>query len=115
MSRKTGPSPTIVGLVLARSAGICEVCGLAWATNVHHRKNRSGGGTWAVSNLLHLCGSGTTGCHGVITCKPWEIEARPNGLTVHPNHEPAAVPVRLLGDWWLLDDHGDKYPTEAPS
>ena len=42
-------------LVARRSGGMCEAGYDAEATEVHHRINRSQGGTWDPANLLHLC------------------------------------------------------------
>lgn len=58
-------------LLEQRSGGVCEVCARQMATNTHHRRPRGMGGsrdpiTDSVVNLLRLCGSGTTGCHGWI-------------------------------------------------
>jgi hypothetical protein len=54
--------------VAERCWGRCEGCGLPnWQGQVHHRVFRSHCGPrllWHPSNLLALCGSGTTGCHG---------------------------------------------------
>lgn len=95
-------------VVAERSQGRCEaaipgVC-LGRAQNVHHRRNRSQGGTWSPDNLLHLCGSGTTGCHGWIGREP--ASASLLGLTLHRG-DTAAIPVRLLGSvngpgWYVL-------------
>ena len=92
----------------ARSLGLCELCGREWATNWHHRKNRSQGGTNELSNALHLCGSGTTGCHGMVTEHP--IEAFDNGWSVRSRFVPAETPVKRQGLWVLLDDHGCVIP-----
>jgi hypothetical protein len=53
-----------------RSKGRCEV-GIPGvcrgkAESRHHRLDRGQGGPNLIDNLLHLCGSGTTGCHGYI-------------------------------------------------
>lgn len=55
-----------------RAHGCCEICGVYGANNAHHRRNRSQGGTDTLSNLMLLCGSGTTGCHGHVTEHPEE-------------------------------------------
>jgi hypothetical protein len=102
-------------IVRERSGGICEVCAVAYATNFHHRKNRSQGGGWCPSNGLDVCGSGTTGCHGFITAHPklsyeYGYSVR-MGLT-----DPAQVPVRLAGrGWTLLDPAGDYTSVYAPT
>lgn len=52
--------------VMRRSRGMCELCGVKQATNLHHRKPRSQGGEHTVENLVALCGMGnTSGCHGL--------------------------------------------------
>jgi len=88
-------------IVRERAGGRCEVripevC-QGYHDNTHHRLKA--GRIWAPSNLLAVCGSGTTGCHG------W-IEAHP----AHGDGEPAHVPVFLrpvYGPWWyILDDEG---------
>jgi len=50
-----------------RKGGRCRVCG-APASDLHHLL----GGVWRsdeVDNLIPLCGSGTTGCHGIYTSR----------------------------------------------
>lgn len=80
-------------LIAHRSENVCEVCRRTPAVNVHHRRNRSQGGTWDLANLLHLCGSGTTGCHGHITVNP-KVSLE-QGWTVRSTRNPADVPVWL--------------------
>lgn len=43
----------------------CRLCERP-ATNTHHLLYRSHGGDDVPENLIPLCGSGTTGCHGKI-------------------------------------------------
>lgn len=105
-------------LVRERSRGVCEVCSRRRATNAHHRLNRSQGGTWDPANLLHLCGSGTTGCHGFITTHP--AIARDRGWTLRRGQDPLGEPVLLARSGLVLlrPDGGTQYvPTsrqEAP-
>lgn len=94
--------------VLARSLGLCELqipghclgeapVGLVridgeevhGAYNVHHRKDRGQGGLNEMPNFLHLCGSGTTGCHGFVTGNPSISDA--NGWTVASWDDPRKV------------------------
>lgn len=95
-------------LLTRRSDGRCEICGRHPATNAQHRKNRSQGGTWDLSNLLHVCGSGTTGCHGKIHARPEASYA--NGWSVRQAFTPSAVPAWIAGHnliriyVWLHDD-----------
>lgn len=100
-----------------RSGGICEVqkpgvCTYR-AESMHHRKNRSQGGTWAPSNLLHTCGDGTRGCHGWITEHP--EPARGPGWAVLSGWDPAAVAVLYRGELRFLLEDGclDFVPPEA--
>lgn len=90
-----------------RSQGFCERCGMARATNVHHRKNRSQLGGNELSNLLHLCGSGTTGCHGFITANP--KLSYENGWSVKSHDDPATIPVMYRGFLVRLDDLGNMW------
>lgn len=108
------PSKSLA-IVLARSAGLCEACG-AVGTNTHHRRPRGSGGskdpaTNRPSNLLRLCGSGTTACHGHIEAnRRWAYDL---GLLVRQNASPAEVPVLLLRPGWVyLDDFGNYLPAE---
>jgi hypothetical protein len=94
-----------------RSGGCCERCGKPFANNAHHRKNRSQGGQDTLSNLLMLCGSGTTGCHGYITEHP--TDSYNNGWSVRSTADPELVPVVYRGYWVKLDDVGDFRPMEG--
>lgn len=87
-----------------RSGGVCERCGVAPATNWHHRKNRSQGGDDTLPNALHLCGSGTTGCHGYVTEHP--ADSYDKGWSVRRAFDPADVPVYRMGEWVLLTASG---------
>jgi hypothetical protein len=92
-----------------REDGRCFRCGQATrgGGNCHHRmRRRDGGDTWA--NQIHVCGTGTTGCHGWITANP--SEARAGGWIVEAvtgePADPAAVPLAhwLYGLVTLRDD-----------
>jgi len=96
-------------LVHMRSDRICEVCGTRQAVNVHHRKNRSQGGTWAASNLLDVCGSGTTGCHGRIT-EDHDGTANRNGWTCKSFENPIEISCLTRNGRVILLDSGE---TEA--
>lgn len=103
---------TARSIVQERSGGRCEaaipyVCG-GTADTVHHRAKRSHGGSWAPSNLIAACGSGTTGCHGWIESHP--SDAKELGLWLVAGQVPTDVSVFIRwGDarsWWFLDDAG---------
>lgn len=93
-----------------RAHDCCEMCGKYLANNAHHRKNRSQGGGDNLANLMLLCGSGTTGCHGLVTTEP--LMSKRMGWTVRWISDPAEVPVwrydRARGErvLVLLDDEG---------
>lgn len=65
------------------------------------------------ANLLLLCGSGTTGCHGWVESN--RFAARAVGLLVSQRADPAQVPVLLRGGWWLLTEEGRAVPVDPPS
>ncbi|MCC5574559.1 hypothetical protein IMZ11_02750 [Microtetraspora sp. AC03309] len=107
-AKYTGPSADVRKLVRERDEDSCVVCGVVVAGrpwSIHHRRNRGMGGSSdpgvnAVESLLLVCGTGTTGCHGVITERPWEIDAERNGWVIGRNSiaDPAGVPVVVA---WL--------------
>ncbi|WP_319456881.1 MULTISPECIES: HNH endonuclease signature motif containing protein [unclassified Mycobacterium] len=112
----TRVSPATRRALRERALGCCEVCGVHGATNAHHRVNASQGGRPTLGNLMLVCGSGTTGCHGRITTNPsW---ARAHGYSVGGTFEPCDVAAlrwsRWTGaaEWVLLDDRGGITPTE---
>ena len=118
--RDTGPSAAVRGIVWNRDYGWCARCGLAFAEklggySIHHRVLRSQGTDNAPPNLLLLCGSGTTGCHGWAHANI--TAAREMGWLLLESQDPAAEPVMVAvpGGWrkyWLLPDGGRT--TDAP-
>lgn len=113
-------------MVLDRAGGCCELCGrllhdgYAWVQphSDHHRQPRGQGGTSdpavnSPTNRLLLCGTGTTGCHGVVERN--RRAAYDAGLLVaHGIHDPGRVPVELAqGRVWLTADgrYSDTPPT----
>jgi hypothetical protein len=83
----------------------------AGAVSLHHRKPRRAGGTTdpavnRASNLMYVCGSGTTGCHGWIESNRREAYAR--GWLLGAHEEPARTPVyvRAMAGPVLLTDDG---------
>lgn len=88
-------------IVYARSHNVCEVQipGVCYGTagNWHHR--RSAGRVWTPANGLHLCGSGTTGCHGWITEHP--RDSRDHGWSLRSTEDWNLVPVWLHGSRWV--------------
>lgn len=94
-------------LLRARSGGLCEVCQREPATDAHHRQNRSQGGRWEITNLLHLCRRE----HQHITVSPAVSYER--GWSVRSTDDPAAVPVFLAEHGWVyLTATGGHIPIE---
>lgn len=100
--KDTGPTQTTRDMVWTRAGGRCEVCGgsLAGVTgfSVHHRHPRRMGGSRrpelnTAANLLVVCGSGTTGCHGRIESN--RERAHEDGLLLHDGESPERVPVMI--------------------
>jgi hypothetical protein len=86
-----------------RSFGLCEICGVRQATELHHRQYRSRGGRHEVANLLHVCGWGNhTGCHG----KGHNPGAHENGWAVASGLNPEEVRVMYRGQWMRLTGDG---------
>ena len=104
MARATGPTPSTVRVVWERDLGSCARCGTGlrfegrgFGWSVHHRSPRGMGGSkvpWVnlPANLVTLCGSGVTGCHGWVE-----------------SHRDVAT---ALG--WLVSRHGARLPVEVP-
>lgn len=97
--KRTGPVTSVRALVAKRDCQTCVVCG-GPSTNQHHRQNRGSGGSSLAAinspaNLLSVCGSGTTGCHGWIESHRTGAEAA--GYIVRRPTDPASVPVRVHG------------------
>lgn len=111
-AKDTGPSRAVRALVRRRDLETCVVCGViveGRASNIHHRRNRGIGGSSdarinAVENLIVACGSPTSGCHGILTLRPWEIDAEANGWVVSTNSvvDPAEVRVNVAWLGWCL-------------
>lgn len=106
MSRATGPTAATIAAVDDRAGNCCERCG-AWAEggSRHHRKLRRHG-DHSVQNLVLLCGSGTTGCHGFVHANPALSYA--DGWMIHGGDDPLLVPIPLHGrrPWATLNNEG---------
>mgnify|MGYP000872268132 FL=1 len=109
--KMTGPRAVERLVIISRAGGSCEVCGQPVALiddgevtpisafSIHHRQPRGMGGSSVEAintapNLLLVCGSGTTGCHGLIESQ--RAISKANGwLVPHPTN-PADVPVLIF-------------------
>lgn len=105
----------------ARDAGVCRRCGRAVGEDFsrHHRIPRGAGGSGLVdrpSNVVTVCGSGTTGCHGRIESERaahktlgWILPK------LNPDIDPETEPVFTHEyGWVLLGDNGSITPCSAP-
>ncbi|MEV7013469.1 HNH endonuclease signature motif containing protein [Streptosporangium sp. NPDC051022] len=96
----TGPSAKVRAQVEARDT-VCVRCGALVPRDedsIHHRIPRGRGGGNAVENLLLLCGSGTTGCHGWTETN--RAAAYRLGFLVRTGIDPLDVPVAVAGWGW---------------
>lgn len=108
MTRKGNPSPAAMEAVRKRDGG-CVRCGRSGG-NTHHRKLRvhcTKAEVHLLTNMIVLCGSGTTGCHGWVHRHP--EESYKAGWLVRSWEDPESVPVfDWIGDRWLLHDDGTR-------
>lgn len=101
-------------IVVLRDRNTCRRCGREIDIldySVHHRQSRGMGGRKSADtkdNLITLCGSGTSGCHGYVESHREESYA--NGFLVRRNSVdlPYQVPITdLMGNQFFLTDGGD--------
>lgn len=99
--------------VLERDLHACVRCGLYITPfgeySIHHRRPRGMGGskrpsTNSPANLLTLCGTGTTGCHGYI--ESHREQALEAGYLLTQQQHPDQEAVFTHRGWMLLDDDG---------
>lgn len=91
--------PANRALVRKRSGGICEICHVQPATDVHHRQYRSRGGSHDVENLIDACGPGNVfGCHG-----------RAHGADPLPGTTVSRYNVTPLSEIPFTDRRGDRW------
>lgn len=107
-SRPTGPDVATRELVRWRDRDQCRRCG-AQTWQIHHRKPRGMGGTRdplinGPSNLVLLCGTGTTGCHGWVETN--RTEARLQGWLVSQYADPRYQPIDHEGRLAFLTEDG---------
>ncbi len=94
--------------VKVRSGGRCEIGSGCRGEEIHHRKNRSQGGTWCPSNLIHLCAAH----HQHTTTHP--AAARQQGWAVLSTDDPARTAVWLAGrGFTYLNPDGSTVPAGA--
>lgn len=109
-------------LVMERDLGVCVRCGYTIYPgepySLQHRKPRRMGGSrdplvHSAANLILVCGSATTGCHGYMEKN--RNEAARNGWILHDGEDPDRAPVSTCQHGWvLLDTCGGFTPTGPP-
>lgn len=68
-NKRTKASPARIAEIRAKKLDYCRCCGTGDGLTAHHLIPRSLGGIWTESNIVGLCGSGTTGCHGLVEAR----------------------------------------------
>lgn len=107
---KDQPTREVCDFVDERDNRRCVICGRSLygvQSSRHHRMLRSQAPKrikHTVQNLMDVCGSGTTDCHGYIHAHPGESYA--NGWLVHSWLDPLDVPVKTYRGWVLFDAEG---------
>ena len=107
------PTRLVKQLVDLRDQARCVRCGVDLRGRMasrHHRKLRSrcsGPELHSPSNLILLCGSGNTFCHGWVHAHP--EQATQLGLMVHSWDNPAQVPVKTFRDGWIQLNNDGSY------
>jgi 5-methylcytosine-specific restriction enzyme A len=114
VKRYTGATPIVRMTVVMRGGGNCEICNKplnsSQYVSLHHRKPRKMGGSRdtslnEASNLMMICGSGTSGCHGYVESNR-ELSYT-NGWLVHSYEIPNQKPVLIRDKFVVLDDEGN--------
>jgi hypothetical protein len=99
-------------LIAARDPN-CLRCGRVLSPagdwSAHHRWLRSQGGPDTPSNVIGLCGTGTTGCHGWAHSHPLLAGIGGWILRANPHPVPAAAPVHCAWRGWILLDNSEFY------
>jgi len=109
MRKRTGATDEVRQQIFLRANFSCERCSetrFTFGTSIHHRKPRGMGGTKKQeindpTNLIFLCGTGTTGCHGWIESN--RKIAFEKGLLVRQTENPSDIPFQdSFGNMWKL-------------
>lgn len=123
----SGPTPATRRLVIERDSthGVphCQWCGAPIGSgeySLQHRRARGMGGsrdasTNLAANLVLMCGTGTTGCHGHVESHP--REALDRGFRVSQGATPSRIAIlTATRGLVLLDDVGGfAYQEDTPS
>ena len=109
MASKGAFSPKTKEILLARSGGRCDMCGIAVQhPHFHHRRARGMGGSGRDSTagaenglVLHPA------CHDKV--ESHRDIAHYFGWLVRQSSEPSEEPVKMHDGWWLLDRFGGRH------
>lgn len=109
--RRTDPAPATVRLVRERDDWRCARCAGWGPLSTQHRVARGMGGTRSAwinepPNLLTLCGSGTTQCHGWVERHPTWAQAHGWSVSRHQWQVVDAAPVWTWRGWVRLRPDG---------
>ena len=108
--KPTRPSERRQAQMRAAKQGHCRLCGKP-GTNLHHVIPRSRGlAAWSESNLVPLCGSGTTGCHGLIEAHD---RAACQRLAERLTDAEYAYVIEAAGEGFLERRYGIRYVNAA--
>lgn len=109
--RDTGPNGATRITVHIRDEDRCVRCGgFVWKLaghSIQHRIPRGRGGSNRLSNLVLLCGSATTGCHGWV--ESHRGESYRHGWLVRTDEDPAKVPVLCARRGLILLDNSGEW------
>lgn len=115
----SGPTTRIRQIVLERDNHTCQWCGhyvFGEPYSLQHRRARGAGGTSRPganepANLIVMCGTATTGCHGHIEVAKDSATARGFRLSLHiPDEDIPDFPVYTYrGKAWLDNDGGVRW------
>lgn len=101
-------------IVRTRDGSRCQMCGCSIVdapSSIHHRRRRGMGGSALLerpSNLVRLCGTGTTGCHGFVESNRTQSTTR--GWLLGFLDNPEEIPLLCFDGWMLLGDDGSRTP-----
>lgn len=103
-------------LVIARAGYCCDRCGTPLPGkqySIQHRRARGAGGRRGnvldtPANLILLCGSGTTGCHGLIECEERQRAGYDHGFAIRGEVQaPEEVPIFRHLTHWVIPSERD--------
>ena len=107
-------------IVDARDGGVCRRCGHEVGDDFsrQHRIPKGAGGSALLdrpSNLVTVCGSATTKCHGWMEHNRTDAEVLGYILPkLNPDIDPETEPLFTIDGWVLLDDQGGVEPCDPP-